>query len=382
MDTNESLRERIEQLERVNRTHRRMRSVVGLAIVAVFAGGMIQADDGIQNVLRTRRLEIVNESGTSVLLGTATTAGDGVLVLSGNGGAQAISMSAGKSGGRFDLKDERAKNLFNAMATADGAQVTLRNKKEQVVISAVAAKAQGGSLSISSDAGAEGVRMSAGTEGGSVLTMNKRGGASVSLKSDTKDNGVVGIWDQSSKGRQLGPVDTPVAVASPKDPDEISRVVRTHRLEIVNPDGKAVLLGAASGDGNGILVVNGSSGAEALRISAQSSGGSLNLNNSNGKSVFGASATEDGGRLTIKNPKEQAVILATATKGQGGTFALTNDGGVEVVRADASKDGGSVSTNNKKGGVSVTLGADAKGGGQVGIWDEKGQGRQLGSKPE
>ena len=100
-------------------------------------------------------------------------------------------------------------------------------------------------------------------------------------------------------------------------PFEVSDLVRTRQLEIVNGDGKRVIYAGtgAGGDGNGML--------------------------------------------TVKNKSGQGVIYVGSS----------NNG-----------NGGYINVKNKTGEGVVTLGVDDYGNGEVGAWNRKGKGRVFDSK--
>ena len=132
--------------------------------------------------------------------------------------------------------------------------------------------------------------------------------------------------------------------------------IRTHRLEVLDADGR-IVLSAGTDAGGGRLDLWSPSGENLLRLGSNDHGGDLAVWNTNGVNVAGAWATDAGGSLAAWDGKGQraATLAGTAT---GGTMTLeTPDTHAKIaMQATSSPSIILTSSQNKQ---ALTLGVEA-----------------------
>jgi hypothetical protein len=106
---------------------------------------------------------------------------------------------------------------------------------------------------------------------------------------------------------------------------DITRIdaIRTHRLEILDAEGRVMLAAGTDGQG-GRLDLWSSSGANLIRLGANEHGGDLAVWSGAGTNVAGAWATESGGTLAAWNASGKRAATMAAGEG-GGMMALHRD---------------------------------------------------------
>jgi len=138
--------------------------------------------------------------------------------------------------------------------------------------------------------------------------------------------------------------------------------IRTGRLEVIGPDGKAVLV-ATSAPTGGQLDFWGRSGANTLRLGSSESGGDLVLWNQKGEQVVSAFATDLGGRFECFWSDGTPGFLAGVTKDKGAAVSLHNASGKEVIYAGSSRTAAGLLRVANANGESVGAIAAGVGGG-------------------
>ena len=156
-----------------------------------------------------------------------------------------------------------------------------------------------------------------------------------------------------------------IALKSLLAPFNVSDMVRTKYLEIVNEDGETVIYAGTGASGDGLFEVKNGSGKQVI--------------------YAGTEAGDGGdGQLSVSNKSGQRVIYAGTGAGdkENGRFIVLNKSGKNMIYAGVGPDetGGYISIVNKTGEEVVTLGTDGYGNGVVGAWNRKGKGRTLESK--
>ena len=104
-------------------------------------------------------------------------------------------------------------------------------------------------------------------------------------------------------------------------------VIQAKKFEIVNGEGKKVVVLANNPQQGGMFFLANKDGKLVASISAPASGGSLTIHNKHGKALVGIGVDADGGILEVRNKDGQGVALIGADKNGDGSFGTLNSKG-------------------------------------------------------
>ncbi|MDE0890488.1 MAG: hypothetical protein OSA40_13670, partial [Phycisphaerales bacterium] len=158
---------RLDQLTRDLATERKRRrrlekGVLALALVAIGAGTIAASSlQTASEVVRTKRLEIVDENGRIVALA-----------------------SAAKHGGRIDLWDDAGTNSARLGGNGTGGDLALWNRAGEQVVAAYA-DGTAGRLEVNTKGGAVGVAISADDRGGLLTVSDGNGESAAEIRCGT-----------------------------------------------------------------------------------------------------------------------------------------------------------------------------------------------------
>ena len=220
-----------------------------------------------------------------------------------------------------------------------------------------------------------------------------------------------------------------VTMAATGDKDGRFDTVWARTIYVTNDAGKIVVDLGADSNGTGMIHTQSANGTPMVRLSANSSGGVVNVFNktgdawmemssnisefnrvtarfiavmndageivvglgandagdglvrthsAKGKTLVQLGATEDSrGMVTTHQPNGKELVALGSTVDGDGTVTTYQPNGKELVGLGASDTGGMVEVYNKTGEDIVTLLADEYGNGVVGAYNRKGKGRTL-----
>lgn len=132
--------------------------------------------------------------------------------------------------------------------------------------------------------------------------------------------------------------------------------IRTHRLEVVDAQGR-IVLSAGSDASGGRLDLWSPLGANLVRLGSNDHGGDLAVWNTDGVNVAGAWATEGGGSLAAWDGQGNRAVTLSGTA-SGGTMTLeTPDAQAKIVLQAAASP--SIAMTDTNGNQRLTLGIDA-----------------------
>ena len=175
-----TVEQRLEKLERQAKRYR-----MALVLLTAALCGMLSLaatdDNRVHDVLKARRLEVVNAAGDLVVVMTSDEAG-GVLGINNNAGQLMAIMTSDKDGGKLVINN----NAGQPMAGMGSDEA-------------------GGRLLVWNNAGQPMVGMVSGEDGGSLSVLNNAGGAVVQAHADDYGHGYIGVFDRKGKGRTLTP---------------------------------------------------------------------------------------------------------------------------------------------------------------------------------
>jgi hypothetical protein len=327
-----------------------------------------EAQNVVHDIVRARRLEIIDADGrlVSVLEPTET-------------------------GSLFGLYDKSG-SVVAGMQTTEG----------------------GGLLSLHADEVPRVVMRSSGNGGG--ILVHDDDGDTVGLVAGTKDGGMVSVLGKDRKGvGALTATESGVAF-SLTDARNITTASITGtdlggNLELFDSSGNEAV-GIAAGEYGGSLVIMDSLGnkraemmvfdsvacfdllnAEGVSVAAVNTRegyGNLRLNDNDMESFVTANASDNMASISLRNDRHASVIL-TDSKGDpdggsthltwnqtGGGMFVSNDVGENILVTGTDDWGrGVVAISDGRGEGGVTLSVDQNGDGEVGAWNSRGKGRTL-----
>ena len=198
MSTN--IESRLEKLERANRRWR----FLALAVSIVTVSGLMMAQVGpnpVAGVVRTKRLEVVNNFGVPVVTLDASDRGGQIQMMTGDGQLLLEALA-----GSLDVFNVEGQKLVRLSATKDGeGMLATYNHNGEGVVAIGATKDGEGAVTTYNGSGQKLVSISATDDGGAVSVWNTDGQAVSTIRTDENGNGEVGAWDVSGKGRTLTP---------------------------------------------------------------------------------------------------------------------------------------------------------------------------------
>lgn len=313
MDTLASRVDRIEaQLGRTQRSARRWRmTAICLATpLAVLTLGAAMQASSTPDVLRARRLEIVDSQDRVIML----VSHDGV-------------------GGRIDLWNDTGVNTVRVGSTPDGGDIVVFHSSLVPVcgISATAA-------------------------GGRVESLCAVGGGSAAL-------------DSSDIGSSVSISDSGGSVAA-----SLSNTAAGGLLETRTPSGVvAAAIGTGSAGGGFVQVSNGQGAQVFAAQSRQDGTGKLSLAGAKGEPNFVAeTGAENGGTLAMFAGGQRVVGLGAGSNGGLLNLATMNGNNVVVAGAASDADGGLIWLRSGTGRTLVRAGVGTDGAGQVTVFDGPG----------
>ncbi|MCH2133316.1 MAG: hypothetical protein MK116_06160 [Phycisphaerales bacterium] len=369
----------------------------GLAVAAVIGLGLMiaaAADLATIDVLRTKRLEVIND--------------DGHVVLAASGDA---------SGGRVDLWTPEGCNIMRLAANSQGGDIALWNCEGRSVAGLYATD-NGGEVSIWDSAGSRAARMHPGEHGGAVEVMRDgqaRGalqailtGAALELhdnhghamvSASTADQyGSLALGDRLRMTSDDIRSELTIRGADDKDIVTLRGTKTNDALLQLHSENGAVRLQTGEGDllpkaalsnskgqvtahmtirdhGGGTMTAAAADGTAVASIRADKTGnGRVDLSDESGTLMATMQTrSQRGATLALMAPNEKTVC-AMAASADGGVLNLSNGQGVPVVVGGiaASRRDGAISVFNQRGIPVVTAGSTIGGIGQLDLNDENG----------
>lgn len=216
------------RLAAVERQLRFQRAVIAGMLIALVALVGYGASEGVPDVIRARKFEVVNESGDSAIVAKTTGNGNGILEMSTGAGQLGLSLhSSSLLGGSLTIMDNMGRTALVADTVlgpavslygknekkittsidSDGAMLTFLNEDGDVV-SMIGELSGHGMISLSNRKGNQTLRFQGENpfeSGGALILFNKSGEDVVHLYADEYGQGYLGVFDREGKGRTLTP---------------------------------------------------------------------------------------------------------------------------------------------------------------------------------
>ena len=246
----------------------------------------------IHDVLRTRRLEVVNGDGDVVVMLTPSVNDDGLVFTYDKDGKNLayLGSSAGNGNGLLLVNSKAEKNLVSVGSdpeSGDGA-VNIRNRNQEVLIS-IWAEGSNGDLWLNNDTGRNLLWAGGSDDGDGMLVLK-----------NTNGNRLVQLEASGNDGDAL----------------------------VMNADQKTLAYVGADVSGHGHFVVNSKSGTQLFYAGANKfDNGLLRLSNKSGNLELVGIATDDSGYLDLMNSRGYSLVTLDADlAGNGDIWVYSKDG--------------------------------------------------------
>ncbi len=403
MDRIEDLTNRLATLERSSRRHRLISGLLGCALLATI-GIAATARQDVPEVLKTRRLEVLdaqgrlvlaadaserggqldiwnergdnlvriatnefggdwlmwNANGTPVISAYATPAGSDFMLWRGDG-TIALAAQATADGGRVDAHAASGAAFYNLAAREGLAAMVMRNHEGKPAVR-VQTAALGASVALMSEA-EEPMLLARALEHGGELFLTKRGGQRVLSAGADRESGegALVVADAQGRGRFIA---TGGGVA-----------------QWLDAEGRSILKAGAVGEEGraGLQVLNSDAHAIVSLAASEHGEGRLNIADQDGTSVFSAeSVHETGGSMALSNAAGTR-LFAVGSREQGGLLNMMNARGVPIVMMGYAEEtrGGGLSIRNGRGIRIFNVGTADQEHGELRLWDADGRRMRL-----
>lgn len=163
-----------------------------VAIVCMSATSMLQDPERVQEIVRTKGIEVVNDEGLVVVMASSDRPGTGWLSVRNQEGRLAFLAQGVEDRGRPGQL--RVYGPMKVMST-----------KEKNLVYAGPGDTGHGSLAVSNQEGEPWITAGGSANGGELQISNKTGERVITLGVDEDGFGEVGAWDREGKGRTLSP---------------------------------------------------------------------------------------------------------------------------------------------------------------------------------
>jgi hypothetical protein len=142
-----------QRLERLERTNRRYRFTIVALLACIAAAGVVAANDGIPDVVRARRYEVIDTAGrVAVEIGFDASGGRVAVMRPGGGGGM---LFTNPEGGALGLQSVDGHVPFRAGISPMGGLLVLTNRSDQFVMMAAADDSSGGAMVLFDKTGKE-----------------------------------------------------------------------------------------------------------------------------------------------------------------------------------------------------------------------------------
>ena len=141
---------------------------------------------------------------------------------------------------------------------------------------------------------------------------------------------------------------------------EVTAVIQTKRLEIVDDQGRVTVVASTSPQGGRVDVWN-ANGANVARLGSNDLGGDFILWNRDGKAAFSAYAQQNGGRVELGSSNGTVATMMESAL-EGGRVTLANTAGNPLFGAGAFAAGGALRIGDRDNNDAAVLQATSAGG--------------------
>ena len=257
------------------------RGVPDVVYPEVQAAGKLAAQT--QGVVRTRRLEIINDDDEAVVVLTPSAKGGGLIFVNSaeDKNLVYIGSSVSNGNGLIHVNSTNEKNLValgSDSETGDG-QIAIRNRNEERLIS-LSTNERSGWIRIEKTGNENLVFLGENTSGNGLLSLSNKSGKSL-----------VSMWAGGTAGG----------------------------LELTNKDDKRIAYLGTDIGGEGLLKINSKTGAELITLGSNTAdNGLIRVSNSYGTLGVALVAGDKMGVVRTKDAQDRLLVELTATQGGDG----------------------------------------------------------------
>ena len=348
----QTLARRIDHLRRELDLERRRRGrlerVAAIACILLVGGGGIAASAfrPVADVVRTRRLEIVDESNRIVMLA-----------------------SAAKHGGRIDLWDDAGINSARLGGNGTGGDLALWNRDGRQVMAAYA-DGSAGRLEVNGRGGGIGVALAADARGGTIVVANGNAETAGEIRCGPDGGEFVAIFDGRDAGVLSARRDGGRIVLQDGDGRESTRMLGTGRLDLIRDrQTQASLVATSNGGGLRLSTVDGN---VRLTADAAETGGLLQAHDRDDVPVIAMGSGLGGSGIRVRNGDAVTVAAIGVDADGKGAVEISDEDGDRCGALVVTGTGGSLVLANEEGEPHVEIGGDVDGG-LVRVYDRRQQ---------
>lgn len=353
----------------------------GFLGAVVLVGGLLAA--GLPDsfaVVRTKRLEIVDDQNRVLGLFAATADGSQLDVWNGTG-ANVARLSSASRGGDLSIWNAEGKAALGAFVGQEGGRFEVYDSGGRTM-GRVSAARSGGELVLNTPVGKTGVIARSDDRGGGIAACDALGRPLAEL-SVTSNGGLLLVADQN--GQAVGKVNSTerggaISLFDGRGGAAFSAGadVGGGSFTLASADGKPIVTAAAGELGGGAFEVRNAGGAAVVSASAGDQGsGRFSVSTADGNRGVTMAATATGYSLSILEMARR-VLLLEGNAG-GGRIELTDPAGkaATVLGVDQSSKCGAIALRSANGQEVARLSADEKGNGNVTVYNQAGTERKA-----
>jgi hypothetical protein len=375
----ELARAHADRADAERRARRRGGWLLGLACVLGAGALLAAAAPESFAVVRTKRLEIVDDQNRVLALLAAGPDG-GQLDLWASTGMNAARVGATKAGGDLSIWNVQGKPALGAFVADAGGIVETYDNNGRMQTRVSSARG-GGQLILQNSFGKPGVLAMAEDRGGGIAACDPAGRPLVEL-SVTDSGGLalvanragrtVGALRTNERGGALEIADSNGARAFSAGAD-----VDGGSWSLSTPDGRTAVVAACRGSGAGTFIVNNSDQKPAVTIgSTDEAAGRVAVAGPEGQTQVLVQGSPNGGGMQVLFAGRR-VLLVEGNAGGGRIDLADSDGrSAAALGVDLTTQSGAVSVRNQNAQELIRIGADDKGNGAVTVTNQAGTERR------
>jgi hypothetical protein len=249
----------------------------------------------VSESIQTRRLDIVNSAGESVIILAPSVDGDGLIFVSNSSGKTLcyIGSSSASNNGLILVNSDQGKNIIEIGSNPDtkNGRINIRNKDEKGLIQ-LSAGDGGGELWITNEENNNLFYAGGSSDGNGYLELaNKNGKRLITMFAEENENGSGNLWAYNNEDNLVAFLGTDII-------------------------------------GQGLLSVNSNTGTELVTVGSNTSdNGLLRVSNNRGNLGFSVVGADNSGILRVSNNQEKDIaVIRAGTNGNGRIDTFTPQG--------------------------------------------------------
>ena len=347
-----SVEARLNQLETRVTRYRNFNILLCLLLVAVVT--VAQAD--LTDVIRVKRLEIVNDLGETAVELTSV-ANDGALFVNSKKGEHRIYAGSSRNGkyGFIRLHNETGIPMLSFVAGETNGYLSVQNDKGKQVVQLTSDENGDGRIWVNSSEGKSRFFAGSSTSGSLINLYNKN------------EEPVIVLGTSGTTGHLS--IDE---ITTIKSKMILTDELFTKKLEIVNNEEKTVVELTSDDSGNGLVFINSKDGKNLAGLGSNKLGnGLLNLSNKSGKQLVTIFAS-DAGNLVLSDTDDNLIVNLGSNPDGNGRLELVNNSGKRLVSLLAGYRSGHLTMYHTNGRSISRLSSNNDGDGQLFLYNKTG----------